>query len=115
MATRSTISLETEKGIKTIYCHWDGYPDHHLPILKEHYNTVEKVEALINIGNLSSLDKSIECPEGHNFETPIKGYCVAYGRDREEKDQEADINTCIQEIDMQEYNYIFRNNEWEII
>jgi hypothetical protein len=115
MATRSTISLETDKGIKTIYCHWDGYPSHHLPILEEHYNTYEKVEALMSLGNLSTLDNSIECPEGHSFDNPIDGYCIAFGRDRGEKDQEVENHICIQMIDKQKYNYIFRNNKWEMI
>lgn len=115
MTTRSTISLQTEKGIKTIYCHWDGYPSHHMPILEECYNTFKKVEALINLGNLSSLDRSIECPEGHSFDKAIEGYCVAYGRDRGEEDQEAIVCFHITDIDRQDYNYLFKNNEWVLI
>ena len=56
MGTRSAIGYELPSGkIKAVYCHWDGYPKHHLPILIEHYNTLEKAKALIKPGSMSSL------------------------------------------------------------
>ena len=90
MGTRSNIAAQMTDGTsKVIYCHWDGYIAHNGQILNKHYNTQEKVEALIALGNISSLAPSTECPEGHTFDTPIDGYCVAYGRDRGELKQEA--------------------------
>ena len=59
MGTRSAIGYQLPSGrIKAVYCHWDGYPKHHLPILIEHYNTLEKVKALIKPGSMSSLRTS---------------------------------------------------------
>ena len=56
MGTRSAIGYQLPSGrIKAVYCHWDGYPKHHLPILIEHYNTLDKVKALIKPGSISSL------------------------------------------------------------
>ena len=56
MGTRSAIGYKLPSGrIKAVYCHWDGYPKHHLPILIEHYNTLEKAKALIKPGSMSSL------------------------------------------------------------
>lgn len=56
MATRSAIGyLRPNGSIRAVYCHWDGSPSHHLPILKEHYNTLPKVRALIKPGSMSSL------------------------------------------------------------
>lgn len=61
MATRSAIGyLKTNghgksKTIRCVYCHCDGYPEHQLPILREHYNTVAKVRALLSPGSMSSL------------------------------------------------------------
>ena len=56
MATRSAIGFQLPDGkIKSVYCHWDGYPSHHMPILKEKYNTVEKVKKLIKKGAMSCL------------------------------------------------------------
>ena len=114
MSTRSTINVQTTEGIKSIYCHWDGYSEHHMPILTESYNTQEKVEALISLGNLSSLHKSIDCPEGHSFSNPIKGYCVFYGRDRQEENQEYKIFKSIKEVHRQEYNYFFIDGKWSV-
>ena len=73
MATRSFICAKDDSGmICGVYCHFDGYPEHHAPILKEHYNTWESVTNLIDLGSLSSLDKTLES-------------CVAYHRDRGEE------------------------------
>lgn len=56
MATRSRIGLKQANGqIKSIYCHWDGYPDGVGKTLKEHYNSPEKIEELLELGDISSL------------------------------------------------------------
>ena len=68
MGTRSMIDMVMDDGkIKGIYCHWDGYEDHNGKILVKHYTTEEKVESLLNLGDISSLSESIECPEGHSY------------------------------------------------
>ena len=73
MATRSFICAEDDSGmICGVYCHFDGYPEHHAPILKEYYNIFETVHELIDLGSLSCLDKTIES-------------CTAYHRDRGEE------------------------------
>ena len=85
MGTRSYIITANPKGDFTgIYCHWDGYPSHNGKILHENYDTQEKVETLIALGDLSSLRESPACPEGHSYRTPVAGHCIAYGRDRGE-------------------------------
>ena len=56
MGTRSAIGYQLPSGsINAVYCHWDGYPKHQVPILIEHYNSLEKVKALIKPGSMSSL------------------------------------------------------------
>jgi len=115
MSTRSTIAIKTNNGVDIIYCHFDGYLQHHLPILRKHYNTTESVKELIALGNLSSLDESAHCPKGHTFNNPVEGYCVAYGRDRDESGQEAKhYATWADALEEQkeEYNYIFTENGW---
>jgi hypothetical protein len=113
MATRSTIWIKrSELVYEGIYCHWDGYPEHNGKILAEHYNTQEKVEALLALGNLSNLDKSTECPDGHTYEKPVDGYCVAYGRDRLEENQQAVTTYCEANTKKQEYNYLWQDGEW---
>ena len=55
MATRSRIGLELSDGsILSAYHHWSGYPEWLGRILKTHYNTKEKVEELIDGGDMSS-------------------------------------------------------------
>ena len=56
MATRSAIGYRKPDGsVRAVYCHWDGYPEHQLPILKKHYNGIRKIQALIRPGSMSSL------------------------------------------------------------
>ena len=54
MATRSRIGIELKDGsILSAYHHWDGYPTWLGRILETHYNTKEKVSALIDGGDMS--------------------------------------------------------------
>ena len=47
MSTRSRIGIKLEDGsILSAYHHWDGYPEWLGRILKQHYNTNEKVAEL---------------------------------------------------------------------
>jgi len=72
MATRSRIAIENQDGtVTSIYCHWDGYTNGVGKTLEKWYTTQEKVEALIELGDISSLDM-----------TPTS--TVAYHRDRGE-------------------------------
>jgi hypothetical protein len=85
MSTRSNIIVEmTDGSCHRIYCHNDGYPEHHAPILCEHYTSQSEAEALVSFGNLSRLAESNTKPAGHSFAKPVKGHCVYYGRDRGE-------------------------------
>jgi hypothetical protein len=61
MATRSRIAIENQDGsVTSVYCHWDGHIKTNGRILNENYTTKDKVEELIALGNLSSLDETIE-------------------------------------------------------
>lgn len=95
MSTRSLICEEIgEDKYKTIYCHWDGYLTHNGAMLLDHYNTKEKLEELLAIGNISEL-KPIINPEPnlpHSFDgEQQENVVIAYGRDGGEKNQESKI------------------------
>lgn len=61
MATRSNIGIQGADGkIKAIYCHWDGYPSGVGATLAEHYTDLAKVEALLDLGDFSSLMENVE-------------------------------------------------------
>ena len=102
MATRSTIGIQNgDNSIDLIYCHWDGYLNGVGKILKESYNTEDKIRELIGFGNISSLgDTTIDS--------------VFYERDRQEKDEKAiKINSQNEyKINCQEYNYLWVKDRW---
>jgi hypothetical protein len=103
MATRSRIAIEKQDGtVTSIYCHWDGYTSGVGKMLEKWYTTQAKVEALIELGDISSLDM-----------TPTS--TVAYHRDRgedfsqfEHKDVEDFFSG-----NYQEYGYLFtKDGHW---
>jgi hypothetical protein len=81
MATRSTIAMATAEGIRSVYVHWDGYPDGVGATLENHYQDVEKLERLMSIGDISSLREDIG--EQHDFNS-ASDVTTFYGRDRGE-------------------------------
>jgi hypothetical protein len=111
MATHSTIRMVLPSGkcSKVSYCHWNGDPDNMLPLLNENYNTIEKVEELISLGNLSYLAKKVKPDENetHSFDKPAANVTVAYHRDRGE-----DLGWTSGKED---YNYIFDGEKWNVI
>jgi len=83
MSTRSLINVECEDGkVRSVYVHFDG--DEHLRTLRQYYNSQQQAEALVALGDMSVLDKYIDCPKDHSFDNRIDGYCVFYHRDRDE-------------------------------
>jgi hypothetical protein len=118
MATRSRIAIEDQTGkVRSIYCHWDGYPSNNGRILLEHFQTQEKVESLIELGSISSLNKNVEIPKGvtHSFDNPADDIVVAYHRDRAEDLVILDHDSVEDFVnsDIEEYGYVFTAaGEW---
>ena len=111
MSTNSCIRIKRTDGTETgIYCHWDGYIEHNGVLLQLCYNTAEKVEALLKLGDLSVLGEYIAPENGteHTFDNPQRDVCVAYHRDRGEDYEQSNVN--------QEFTYIFdeRHAVWFI-
>ena len=106
MSTRSRIAIENQNGsVTSIYCHFDGYISGVGKLLKEYYTTQAKVEALIELGDISSLDM-----------TPSS--TIAYHRDRNE-DLHKTSYLCVEDLfnlgfqSGEEYVYCFtKNNIW---
>lgn len=86
-------SIEDGKivSFKCICVHYDGYLSEAGKTLATHYTDPEKVAALVALGDLSILGAEVTKPLGHSFENPVSGYCVAYGRDRQERYCEASV------------------------
>ena len=116
MATRSHIGVRNTDGtVDYIYCHWDGYPEHNGKILIDHYADMDKVNALMKLGNISILGPEIG--EKHDFDSLIRNenWCRAYGRDREHADQQ--VKTIqfadLLKDDSVDYIYVFDGDYWE--
>lgn len=115
MATRSNIAYKTAEGkIRSVYCHWDGYPAHNGEMLRRYYTDQSKIEALIELGSLSSLRE--ELGEQQDFDdrsTQRDDWTLAYHRDRGEQlvvSEYDDIPSWIE--DMEEYAYLWNGDEW---
>jgi hypothetical protein len=121
MATRSNIGIVNDDGSVTgIYCHWDGYPENNGKLLLKHYNTTAIVYELMDLGNLSYLAENLYCDDNnHSFNNPADKVCVAYGRDRGEKNADSKSFTNISEFEKfagnswSDYQYLFNNGKWQ--
>ena len=116
MGTRSDIIVHRKDGKwARIYCHWDGYLEHNGRILFDHYTSQDKIEALVALGDLSSLGPEIGVKRPFEFggkmftknnkfsaaytafKKKYEGMCLAYGRDRGETDSAARVFDTVQE------------------
>ena len=90
MATRSNIVIKRKNGkVNSIYCHWDGYLSHNGKILLENYQDIDKINKLIELGDISSLAENVEpTTDKHSFDNPEKNVVIAYKRDRGEENVE---------------------------
>lgn len=115
MSTHAFIAkkIGTDK-YKAIYCQFDGYLSHVGKMLAEHYDTTEKVDALLSLGGIQSLGEQIgPAPEGLENREDEK-YTVAFKRDldddfwnTEEMTLDELLNNGIDEC----YVYIFGGDE----
>ena len=117
MATRSYIGVRNTDGtVDYTYCHFDGYPEHNGKILTENYTSMDKVKALMELGDLSILGGEIgEKQDFNNRSTQNSNWCLAYGRDRGEKNvsvKTGDYNKLIKDQSV-DYVYIFDGEYWE--
>ena len=121
MSTRSLICMKVDDDkYNAIYCHLDGYLTFNGAMLVDHYKDREKVEKLLNLGNISFLAQNIDPdpskPHSFNYDERQKGVVVAYGRDAGEENQEFSVCSLkdLKEWNSIEYIYIFdENNEWQ--
>jgi hypothetical protein len=115
MATRSNIAMKTAEGkIVSVYCHWDGYVANNGRILLENYTDIDKIEALVALGSISSLGTVIgEQQDFDDRSTQKDEWTLFYSRDRGEQlsiQEYDDIPSWIN--DMEEYAYLWNGQEW---
>jgi hypothetical protein len=114
MATRSYIGVRNlDASVDYIYCHFDGYPEGVGATLTKYYDNIDKVNALLKLGDLSVLGMFLG--EKHDFDKPVRGWCRAYGRDRGEENVSAkngDYTKLIEDRNV-DYVYVFDGDYWE--
>jgi hypothetical protein len=112
---------------KSVYCHWDGYPEHNGRILQEYYDSA-KANNLVALGDLSSLRPSIGEKHGFShFDTDMTqeqyyeqfgDMCTFYGRDRGETGTEFKTDTTFEDffdrVDSAcgEWYYVMQDGVW---
>jgi hypothetical protein len=119
MSTRARIGLLTGDNVRSIYCHYDGYPEGVGATLREHYTGLAKVNALLDLGDLSELGAELGDDQGPGWfdirdETiradendPRRQWTLAYRRDRGETDVDAVTHPADEWPDYgQEYEYV---------
>ena len=109
MATRGRIGIQlSDDSILSIYCHYDNYPEFQGRVLRDHYDTPEKVKALIDGGDVSCTWTNA----GWNNETlPEVGplYYSARGEDCPPR-YDNSMNDFLS--NGEEYSYVFTSAGW---
>ena len=84
MSTCSYVGiLNADGSVEMIYVHSDGYPTGNGKILRDYYNTEDRVRAMIALGDASEISSYLSKAdiENHNS-TSFPRACVFYHRDR---------------------------------
>lgn len=119
MSTRSRIAFQVSKTeFVSIYVHYDGYLSGAGKTLLEHWNTPERVKALMALGDLSILGENLG--NKHDFDTHdlSSASCRAYGRDRGTSGTEAKVSVGRAEVVElaercgSEFVYLFDGTSW---
>ncbi len=125
MSTRSSIAIKRKDGtVQSVYCHSDGYLEYNGVMLNKFYKDQKKINSLINLGDLSFLDRKVNPEKGitHSFdyEKRQEGVTVAYVRDRNDKNTQKHIHKSVDDYiksfanSWQEYAYLYdeENHKW---
>jgi hypothetical protein len=101
MSTHCYISQLQADGLwRTIYCHSDGYPSYVGKMLEKFFSTAEKVEELINLGDISGIRR----------DGTVEAYYRDYG------DTWENVRPCVgpgpeSSVDIR-HQYYFKDGQW---
>ena len=113
MATRARIGIQNDDGtIRSAYHHWDGYPEWLGKALRQHFNTTEKVTALIDGGDMSSCYTNLGF-NNESRETTGPLYYSERGETTPARVTDSFHDSMMEFNAGEEYNYLFVNNEWK--
>ena len=138
MSTRSDIIVQRADGKwHRIYCHSDGYLSYNGRILFDHYTSQASADALVALGDLSSLGPKIGTKHPFNeppyylpggdrlqrnpaqiaFRKKYGDVCRAYGRDRGDKDVAGTVGDTLAQVWPEqdcwtEFTYVWTEGQW---
>ena len=116
MGTRSRIGIQLkDDSILSVYCHYDGYPSFNGKVLREFYNTKEKVSQLINGGNMSCTWTNAgwnneTLPEMGPLHYTMRGESIESNAPELSKDHGEYLKMSANADE--EYSYLFADGEW---
>jgi hypothetical protein len=111
MSTRGRLGIELSDGsILSIYSHFDSYPEGLGVKLVEHFNTKEKVQELVDLGDISCIWTNL----GFNQETLPETGPLPYSARGEDCPPRLDADLCeyLLPDNSEEYAYVFRAGQW---
>jgi hypothetical protein len=107
MSTHAIIGISDGINIRATYVHFDGYVSHTGFILNDHYNKPDKINKLIDLGELSAIGTDTD-------------HCQAYGRDRGETGTEPKNFLSLADfVDFGNsyfatFNYLYEDDRWVV-
>lgn len=114
MGTRALIGKLQDGKVRFIYNQSDGYVEHLGEILVNHYNDSSRVDSLLELGDITRLDSSLEKTKA-DYVRLYTSYDKKTGEriDRAETAREYGIIDFIADIvDGNEYFYLWDNKTW---
>lgn len=103
MSTAAYIATALPNGtFRTVYSNFDNYPEHTGRLLQTVYNSPEAVNALLDMGNLSSLESTLEASKFYtrDYRRNNEEALILTRRDLFGPDGDAD------------YVYVFESGNW---
>ena len=116
MGTRSRIGIQlSDDSILSVYSHYDGYPSFNGKVLREFYNTKEKVSRLINGGDMSCTWTNAgwnneTLPEMGPLHYTMRGESIENNAPELSKDHGEYLKMSADSDE--EYSYLFADGEW---
>ena len=109
MATRSRIGLELgDDAILSVYHHYDGYPQWLGVILRQKFNTREKVAELLDGGDISCVESDTNWKR-----EKVENHVLYYNARGEDTEPRLDLSLEDYLENGEEFAYLFENGEWK--
>ena len=109
MATRSRIGLElADDAVVSVYHHYDGYPQWLGVILRQKFNTREKVAELLDGGDISCIESDTNWKR-----EKVENHVLYYNARGEDTEPRLDLSLEDYLANGEEYAYVFTlDHEW---